>query len=112
MSLWQPCRSAALDQIGLAGRLPDPWRLRGIAKPIWASDPKSADLGGRVRAPWGRLTGWPEPNFDAGNIKMPTLVIRGDSDTLATREDNQQLLEDLGSAVKQCLEVEQASHLI
>ena len=76
------------------------------------SDPKSAELGGRVRAPWGRFIGWPEPHFDAGSIKVPTLVIRGESDTLATREDNQQLLEDLGSTVKQYVEIEQAGHLI
>ena len=43
---------------------------------------------------------------------MPTLVIRGESDTLATREDNQQLLEDLGSTVKAYVEIEQAGHLI
>jgi pimeloyl-ACP methyl ester carboxylesterase len=77
-----------------------------------ASDPKSAELGGRVRAPWGRFIGWPEPHFDAGSIKVPTLVIRGESDTLSTREDNQQLLEDLGSTVKQYVEVEQAGHMI
>lgn len=77
-----------------------------------ASDPKSAELGGRVRAPWGRFIGWPEPLFDAGSIKVPTLVIRGDSDTLASREDNKQLVEDLGSAVKQYVEIEQAGHLI
>ena len=52
-----------------------------------------------MRAPWGRFIGRPEPHFDAGSIEVPILVIRGDSDTLATREDNQQLLEDLGSAV-------------
>jgi pimeloyl-ACP methyl ester carboxylesterase len=77
-----------------------------------ASDPKSAELGGRVRAPWGRFIGWPEPLFDAGSIKVPTLVIRGDSDTLASREDNKQLVEDLGSPVKQYVEIEQAGHLI
>lgn len=77
-----------------------------------ASDPKSAELGGRVRAPWGRFIGWPEPHFDAGSIKVPTLVIRGESDTLATREDNQRLLDDLGSTVKQYVEIEQAGHMI
>lgn len=77
-----------------------------------ASDPKSAELGGRVRAPWGRFIGWSEPHFDAGSIKVPTLVIRGESDTLATREDNQRLLDDLGSTVKQYVEIEQAGHMI
>jgi alpha-beta hydrolase superfamily lysophospholipase len=65
-----------------------------------------------VRAPWGRFIGWPEPHFDAGSIKVPTLVIRGESDTLATREDNQRLLNDLGSTVKQYVEIQQAGHMI
>jgi esterase/lipase len=39
-------------------------------------------------------------------------VIRGESDTLATREDNQQLLDDLGSTIKQYVEIEQAGHMI
>ena len=77
-----------------------------------ASDPKSAELDGRVRAPWGRFIGWPEPHFDAAGIKVPTLVIRGESDTLATRADNQQLLQDLGSTVKQYVEIERAGHMM
>ncbi|MCF7982972.1 MAG: alpha/beta hydrolase [Thiohalocapsa sp.] len=77
-----------------------------------ASDPKSAELGGRVRAPWGRFIGWPEPHFDAGSIKVPTLVIRGETDSLASREDNQQLLNDLGSTEKKYVEIEQAGHMI
>jgi len=77
-----------------------------------ASDPKSTELGGRVRAPWGRFIGWPEPHFDAGSIKVPTLVIRGDSDKLASREDNQRLVADLGSEVKQYVEIEQAGHMV
>jgi pimeloyl-ACP methyl ester carboxylesterase len=43
---------------------------------------------------------------------VPTLVIRGESDTLASRADNQQLLRDLGSTVKQYVEIEQAGHMI
>jgi pimeloyl-ACP methyl ester carboxylesterase len=77
-----------------------------------ASDPKSAELDGRVRAPWGRFIGWPEPHFDAGSIQAPTLIIRGESDTLARRDDNQQLLDDLGSTEKQYVEIEQAGHMI
>jgi pimeloyl-ACP methyl ester carboxylesterase len=77
-----------------------------------ASDPKSAELGGQVRAPWGRFIGWPEPHFDAASIKVPTLVIRGESDTLARRDDNQQLVQDLGSTVKRYVEIEQAGHMI
>lgn len=77
-----------------------------------ASDPKSAELGGKVRAPWGRFIGWPEPHFDASRITVPTLVIRGDSDTLATREDNQKLVADLGSKEKKYVEIAEAGHMI
>lgn len=89
-----------------------PGAFEAYAQAHLASDPKSAELGGRVRAPWGRFIGWPEPHFDAGSIQVPTLVIRGESDTLATREDNQQLLDDLGSTVKAYVEIEQAGHMI
>ena len=77
-----------------------------------ASDPKSAELGGRIRAPWGRFIGWPEPHFDASTITVPTLVIRGETDTLGSREDNQQLLDDLGSEVKTYVEIENAGHMM
>jgi alpha-beta hydrolase superfamily lysophospholipase len=62
--------------------------------------------------PGERFIGWPEPHFDAPSIKVPTLVIRGESDTLARRDDNQQLLQDLGSTVKRYVEMEQAGHMI
>ncbi|PLY13689.1 MAG: hypothetical protein C0631_13430 [Sedimenticola sp.] len=77
-----------------------------------ASDPKSAELGGKVRAPWGRFIGWPEPHFDASKITVPTLVIRGDSDTVGSREDNQKLVADLGSKEKRYVEIERAGHMI
>ncbi|MCB1863532.1 MAG: alpha/beta fold hydrolase [Gammaproteobacteria bacterium] len=77
-----------------------------------ASDPKSAELGGKVRAPWGRFIGWPEPHYDARKITVPTLVIRGDSDKLGSLEDNQRLVDELGSNVKRYVEIEQAGHMI
>jgi pimeloyl-ACP methyl ester carboxylesterase len=77
-----------------------------------ASDPRSAELGGRVRAPWGRFIGWPEPHFDASSITVPTLVIRGETDTLGSREDNKQLLDDLGSRFKAYVEIEKAGHMM
>ena len=72
-----------------------------------ASDPRSGEFGGAVRWPAGRsvdlyLT---KPFFDAARIIVPTLVIRGDSDTYATREDNQLLMNALGSAVKEYVEI-------
>jgi pimeloyl-ACP methyl ester carboxylesterase len=89
-----------------------PGAFEAYAQAHLASDPKSVELGGRVRAPWGRFIGWPEPHFDAGSIKVPTLVIRGELDTLASRADNQQLLRDLGSNEKKYVEIEQAGHMI
>lgn len=77
-----------------------------------ASDPKSAELDGKIRAPWGRFIGWPEPHFDASKITVPTLVIRGETDKLGSHEDNQQLLEAIGSKAKQYVEIPNAGHMI
>ena len=41
---------------------------------------------------------------------MPTLVIRGDADTSAKREDNQQLMNALGSTVKEYVEIPNGGH--
>jgi pimeloyl-ACP methyl ester carboxylesterase len=81
---------------------------------LLASDPKSGELGGAVRVPAGRsvdgdLT---ETYFDAPKISVPTLVIRGDVDTDAKREDNQQLMEALGSTVKEYEEIPNGGHLL
>jgi len=79
-----------------------------------ASDPKSGELGGVVRSPAGRSVDQllSKPHFDAAKITMPTLVIRGDADTYATRDDNQQLLNALGSTVKEFVEVPNAGHFL
>jgi pimeloyl-ACP methyl ester carboxylesterase len=79
-----------------------------------ASDPKSGELGGRLRAPAGRLVDLlrANPQFDATKITVPTLVIRGALDTFATREDSQLLTKDIGSEVKQYIEIPDAGHLM
>ena len=79
-----------------------------------ASDPKSGELGGVVRSPAGRSVDQllSKPHFDAAKITMPTLVIRGDADTYATRDDNQRLLNALGSTVKEFVEVPNAGHFL
>jgi pimeloyl-ACP methyl ester carboxylesterase len=81
---------------------------------LLASDPKSGELGGAVRVPAGRTVDedLAAPRFDATKITMPTLVIRGDADTNATREDNQQLTEALGSAVKKYVEIPNGGHFL
>jgi pimeloyl-ACP methyl ester carboxylesterase len=79
-----------------------------------ASDPKSGELGGAVRYPAGRSVDLERstPHFDAGKITVPTLVIRGDADTYATHEDNQRLLNTLGSTVKAFVEIPNAGHFL
>ena len=52
------------------------------------------------------------PHLDAAKITVPTLVIRGDADTGATREDNQQLTEALGSTVKEYVEIPGGGHFL
>jgi pimeloyl-ACP methyl ester carboxylesterase len=81
---------------------------------LLASDPKSGELGGAVRVPAGRTADedLAAPHFDAAKITMPTLVIRGDADTNGTREDNQQLTEALGSAVKKYVEIPNGGHFL
>ena len=51
-------------------------------------------------------------SFDASKITVPTLVIRGESDTLGSREDNQKLVADLGSKEKKYVEIAEAGHMI
>jgi alpha-beta hydrolase superfamily lysophospholipase len=43
---------------------------------------------------------------------MPTLVIRGDADTYATRADSQKLVNALGSTVKEYVEIPNAGHFL
>jgi pimeloyl-ACP methyl ester carboxylesterase len=81
---------------------------------LLASDPKSGELGGAVRVPAGRTVDetLAEPDFDAAKISVPTLVIRGDADTSAKREENQKLMTALGSAAKQYVEIPNGGHFL
>jgi pimeloyl-ACP methyl ester carboxylesterase len=81
---------------------------------LLASDPKSGELGGAVRVPAGRSVDEDSaaPHFDAGKLTMPTLVIRGDADTNATRDDNQQLMDALGSTGKEYVEIPNGGHFL
>jgi pimeloyl-ACP methyl ester carboxylesterase len=81
---------------------------------LLASDPKSGELGGAVRIPAGRSVDedLAAPHFDAAKILMPTLVIRGDRDTYAEREDNRRLIDALGSTVKEYVEIPGGGHFL
>lgn len=79
-----------------------------------AADPKSGEQGGSYRISLGRLVDLlkANPQFDASKITVPTLVIRGEFDTFATKEDNEQLVKELGSEIKQYVEIPNSSHFI
>jgi pimeloyl-ACP methyl ester carboxylesterase len=79
-----------------------------------ASDPRSIEFGNAVRVPNGRSIDQrlSKPHFDATKITVPTLVIRGDADTYATYEDNQQLLNALGTKVKEFVQIPDAGHFL
>jgi pimeloyl-ACP methyl ester carboxylesterase len=79
-----------------------------------ASDPKSGDLGNAVRVPLGRFVdqGLSKPHFDATKITVPTLIVRGDADTYATHEDNQRLLNALGTSLKEFVQIPNAGHFL
>ena len=81
---------------------------------LLASDPKSGELGGAVRVPTGRSADkdLAQPHFDAAKITMPTLVIRGEADSFAKRDDDQRLMNALGSTVKQYVEIPNAGHFL
>jgi pimeloyl-ACP methyl ester carboxylesterase len=79
-----------------------------------ASDPKSAELGGKFRFPTGRYIDLnsPGPVFDASRITVPTLLIRGDADTFATHDANRELLGKLSSQNKKLIEIPNAGHFV
>ena len=81
---------------------------------ILASDPKSGELGGKFRFPAGPLVDiWSaEVQFDAARITVPTLVIRGANDIVGSAADNQRLLGQLGSEIKEFVEIPEGSHYI
>jgi pimeloyl-ACP methyl ester carboxylesterase len=91
-----------------------PGCLDSVAQAYLASDPKSGELGGMARVPAGRQTDLDlsKPHFQAARITMPTLVIRGDGDTYATRENNQRMVAALGSTVKEFVEIPNAGHFL
>jgi pimeloyl-ACP methyl ester carboxylesterase len=81
---------------------------------LLASDPKSGELGSAVRIPAGRSVDedLAARHFDAAKITMPTLVIRGDADTYAERDDSQQLIDALGSTEKEYVEIPNGGHFL
>jgi pimeloyl-ACP methyl ester carboxylesterase len=103
-----------LYQFGSKEELLVPGAFEAFRAAVLASDPKSGELGGVFRAPAGRSVDQfrANPQFDAAKITVPTLVIRGALDTFGTREDSQLLTAELGSEVKQYVDIPNASHFV
>jgi len=103
-----------LYQFGSKDELLVPGAFEAWRAASFASDPKSGEWGGVVRHPGGPVVDMfrANPQFDASKIKVPTLVIRGALDTFGTSQDCQLLTDELGSEVKQFVEIPAASHFV
>ena len=101
-------------QYGVNNETIIPGAFEAFRDAMLASDPKSGELGGTVRVPAGRVVDQlrAKPEFEASKIKVPTLVIRGALDPFSTQADSQLLTKELGSEVKQYIEIPNASHMI
>ena len=77
-----------------------------------ASDPAAGVQGGAVRKPSGRMVQSTEdsPHFDASLIKVPTLILRGENDPIASLDDNQALLDALGADIKKLVTIQGVGH--
>jgi pimeloyl-ACP methyl ester carboxylesterase len=91
-----------------------PGAFEAVRNAYLASDPKSGELGGIMRLPAGRYVDLlrAKLQFEASKINVPTLVIRGASDNWSTQADSQLLEKELGSEVKQYVEIPNVGHLI
>ncbi len=98
----------------IVARDPDEWRDPAILS-AWFEMMLANEPGEAVRAPNGVLVDlWEAFNararYDAGAITVPTLVIRGTDDATAIRADGLGLLDSLGSADKQYVEIGRTTH--
>lgn len=111
LARWDPDVSLAHDPAAI--RPPD--LVEAYLDQLAATDPESAQLGG-VRAPNGvlidlfyRSTG--RPIYDAGQIRVPVLLIRGELDRATTDADSQGLFAALTRApIKRYVIVGQGTH--
>jgi pimeloyl-ACP methyl ester carboxylesterase len=101
-------------QFGSKPELLVPGVFKAYREIILASDPKSGELGGSFRVPAGRFVDLVREKlqFDASKITVPTLVIRGAFDTYSIEEDCKLLTEQLGSEIKNFVNIPNASHMI
>jgi pimeloyl-ACP methyl ester carboxylesterase len=101
-------------RLGTKAEFVDPIVFEAYRIAHLASDPKSGELGGAIRAPRGRNVDLEleEPHFDASKITVPTLVIRGEHDTFAKQEDNQALMDMLGGDQNEFVVIPDAGHFL
>lgn len=107
-----PFKAGRWNRFGTKVEELPPGLLDVYIKDHTASDPKSGELGGGVRKPSGRMVLSTEstPRFDPGKITAPTLVLRGELDTIAKEAENQALLDALGSTDKQMVSIPNTGH--
>lgn len=92
--------------------------LHAIIDALSAADAQGAEGAGKsFRAPTGALVDLFEvfngrPLYQPGDIKTPTLVIRGYDDTTSTRTDASNLFEKLGTDDKRLATVSPGSHFL
>ncbi len=100
--------------LGTKSEFVEPRIFDAYRKAHRASDPKSGELAGTVRAPRGRHVDLElkEPHFEAAKITVPTLVIRGEFDTFAKRDDNKALFDSLGGERNEFVEIPGAGHFL
>jgi pimeloyl-ACP methyl ester carboxylesterase len=92
----------------------DEWRENAVFE-AWFKAMIESEPGDTIRAPNGVLVDvWEifhaRPIYDAAEIKVPTLVIRGSNDPTATRPDGMGLYDKLGSSVKEYTEIGYSTH--
>lgn len=109
-----PASIARWGSLGTEAEFVDPEIFEAYRVAHLASDPKSGELAGAIRAPRGRNVDLEleEPHFDAAKITVPTLVIRGEHDKFAKQEDNQALFDALPGDQNDFVVVPGAGHFL
>lgn len=112
VSLGYPANTARWENFGTNLNNLIPGVLASYVAAHQGSDPKSGELGGAIRSPSGRtvITTEDTKAFDASKISVPTLILRGERDTISPLDDNQELLESLASTEKRLVSIEDTGH--
>jgi len=98
--------------LGTAPNMIKPGLFKAYTIAHKASDPMSDALDGKIRAPFGRFmeVSTQETRVDAEKITVPTLIIRGELDTVVPLEDNTALLNALAGDGNKLVTIPGAGH--